>query len=38
MSSKGTKILEINQNQKSDKAPFVIFVDLESIIGKIENL
>ena len=29
-----TKILECNQCQISDKAPFIIFADLESIIEK----
>ena len=28
MSSEDTKILEFNQNQKSDKAPFVIYKTL----------
>ena len=27
-----TKILEINQYQKSDKAPFIVYADLECII------
>ena len=30
--SEGTKILEFNQNHKSDKAPFIIYVDLEYLI------
>ena len=30
-----TKILEFNQYQKSDKAPFIIYVDLERIIEKL---
>ena len=30
----GTKILELKQYQKSDKAPFVIYADLEFIIKK----
>ena len=29
-----TKILEFNQYQKSDKAPFVIYTDLECLIKK----
>ena len=29
MSSDDTKILEFEQYQKSDKAPFIIYVDLE---------
>ena len=28
---------ELNQYQKSDKAPFIIYADLECIIEKIEN-
>ena len=28
MPSKDTKILELNQDQKSDKAPFIIYADL----------
>ena len=32
-----TKILEINQYQKSDKAPFVIYADIECIIEKIDG-
>ena len=34
MPSKDTKVLEFNQYQKSDKAPFVIYADLECIIEK----
>ena len=34
MPSKDTKMLEFNQYQKSDKAPFIIYVDLECIIEK----
>ena len=37
MSSKNTKILEFSQNQKSDKAPFVIYADLECLIEKIDG-
>ena len=37
MSSKDTKILEFNQYQKSDKAPFIIYADLECIIEKIDG-
>ena len=33
----GTKILECNQYQKSDKAPFIIYADLEYIIEKIDE-
>ena len=35
MPSQDTKILELNQYQKSDKAPFVIYADLRCIIEKI---
>ena len=34
MPSEDTKILEFNQYQRSDKAPFVIYLDLECIIEK----
>ena len=37
MPSEDTKILEFNQYQKSDKAPFIIYADLECIIGKIDG-
>ena len=37
MSSENTKILEINQFQKYDKAPFIIYADLELIIEKIDG-
>ena len=30
-----SKILKINQNQKSDKASFITYVDLEFLIEKI---
>ena len=36
MPSADTKILEFNPNQKSDKAPFIIYSDLECIIEKID--
>ena len=36
MPSEGTKILEFNQN-KSDKAPFIIYADLECLIEKIDR-
>ena len=29
-----TKILEFNQYQKSDKAPFIIYADLELLMEK----
>ena len=37
MSSEDTKILEFIQNQKSDKAAFIIQADLEGIIEKIDG-
>ena len=37
MLSKDTKIQEFNQCQKSDKAPFIIYADLECIIEKIDG-
>ena len=37
MSSEDTKILEFNQYQKSDKAPFIIYADLECIIENIDG-
>ena len=37
MSSEGTRILQFNQHQKSDEAPFIIYADLECIIGKIDR-
>ena len=37
MSSEDTKILEFNQNQKFDKALFIIYADLECIIEKIDR-
>ena len=37
MPFKNTKILEFNQYQKSDKAPFIIFADLDCIIEKISG-
>ena len=35
--SEHTKILEFNQYQKSNKAPFIIYADLECIIEKIDG-
>ena len=35
--SKDTKILEFNQYQKSNKAPFIIYADLEFLIKKIDG-
>ena len=34
MPLKDSKILEFNQNRKSDKAPFIIYADLQCIIEK----
>ena len=37
MPSEDAKILEFNQYEKFDKAPFIIYVDLECIIEKIDG-
>ena len=37
MPSENLKVLELNQYQKSDKAPFIIYGNLECIIGKINR-
>ena len=37
MTSEGTKILESNQYQNSNKAPFVIYADLGCLIEKIDG-
>ena len=37
MVSGKAKILEFNQYQKSDKAPFVIHADLECFVEKIDG-
>ena len=37
MRSKDAKILEYNQYQKSDKVTFIIYPDLEYLIGKIDG-
>ena len=37
MPSEDTKILEFNQYQKSDKAPFIIYSDLECILENIDG-
>ena len=37
MPCKDTKILEFNQYQKSDKAPFIIYADPECLIEKIKG-
>ena len=36
MPSEVTKILEFNQYQKSSKAPFIIYANLECLIDKID--
>ena len=37
MPSADTKILDFNQYQKHDKAPFIIYADLECLIEKIDE-
>ena len=37
MPSEDTKILEFNQYQKSDKAPFIVYADFECLIEKING-
>ena len=37
MPSEDTKILEFNQYQKHDKAPYIVYADLECIIEKIDG-
>ena len=37
MPSEVTKILELNEYQKSDKEPFIIYADLESIMHYIKD-
>ena len=37
MPSEDTKILEFNQYQKSDKAPFIIYAGLECLIEKTDG-
>ena len=37
MPSEDTKILELNQYQKFDKAPFIIYADLECLIEKTDR-
>ena len=37
MPSNDTKILEFNQYQKFDKAPFIIYTDLQCIIEKVDG-
>ena len=36
-SSEDTEILEFNQYEKSDKAPFIIYADLECIVEMING-
>ena len=38
MPSGDTKIIEFNQNQKSDKAPFAIYAGPECIIEKLMDV
>ena len=37
MSCEDAKVLEFNQHQKSGKTPFIIYIDLESLIQKIDR-
>ena len=37
MPSEDNKVLEFNQNKKSDKAPFTIYADLECFIKKTDG-
>ena len=37
MPSEDTKTLEFNQYQKSDRASFVVYADLESLIEKFDG-
>ena len=37
MPSEDTEVLEFSQNQKSGKAPFIIYADPECIIEKIDG-
>ena len=37
MPSEDSRRLQFNQNKKSDKAPFIIYVDFECIIEKIDR-
>ena len=36
MLSEDTEILKFNQDQKSDKAPFTIYTELECLIEKVD--
>ena len=37
MHSEDTKVLEFDQYKKSDKAPFIIYADLEYLIEKVDG-
>ena len=37
MPFEGTKILEFIQYKKSDKPPFIIYADLQCVIGKTDK-
>ena len=37
MHSKDTRILQFNQNQKFDKAPFIIYAHLRCLLEKIDG-
>ena len=37
MPFEGTKILEFNQYKRSDKPPFIIYADLQCVIGKTDK-
>ena len=37
MASEDAKILEFNQYNKSDKAPFIIYADIEFLVEKIDG-
>ena len=37
MSSEHTKVLEFNQYQKSNKAPFIFYADLQCLIEKTDG-
>ena len=38
MPRKDTEVLEFDQYQKSDKVPFIIYADLESILKRVMDL
>ena len=37
MLSEDTKILNFNQHKKSDKAPFIMYADIECLIEKVDE-